>query len=48
LKPGGSLTFFRLARISSSVKPVGGGSVLRTCVPFCSLVSSPRIAYSAK
>ena len=29
--------FFRLASISSSVKPVGGGSVLRTWVPFCSL-----------
>src|SRR5262249_37137133 len=41
LKPGGSLTFFKVALISSSLKPVGGGSVLSTCVPFCSLVSSP-------
>jgi hypothetical protein len=41
LNPGGNLICLSVASTSASVKPVGGGSVLSTCVPFCSLVSSP-------
>ena len=41
LKPGGSLMLLQRGLDLFVVKPVGGGRVLATAVPFCSSVSSP-------